>query len=634
MRSRRARRVGWLHAGFVVFAWLSLLVPGGLHASDAEGADAWATSDVRTHVLRSAEATIEVGGEVRRERVELPYHWERRHPGRRGRASFVVTFELDASPVDPWTLYIARLGNAFEVSVNGARIAGEGDLQASGGGNHGRTSRMLPIPAGVLQAGTNRVQVTLRADGVRFGGLSAMVVGSDGAVQGAHGAEHLFRTYLTPVVLQCALLVGLLAFALWCLPVQVDPAEPARRLRDPLYLYAWAGEAALVIRLLQLGLDTALPWWAWSGVGLAALGARCGFNMLFALQVSGRLAQHGPRRTLAVPFLWGGLGMVCGASAVAFERQGLATAFIAASALFVTAFTAWYAWQARRGASRAHLLLAVVLAINAMAGIWDWIAYFHGTRFALVSVTLLSTLLFGFALVLIVLQRYRNATRQASELMATLSARVAAREAELVDSFRRLEAIARDQARAAERERLVREMHDGVGAGLATAIRQIQARGPSDAAMADALRDVLDRLKLTVDALSVEPGDVVALLAGLRHRLASRLTAAGLELDWDVDEIAPLPGLDDRAMRTLQSMLLEAISNVLQHAQARRLSIRAGATADGVRVRIADDGRGFDPARIEPRSLHAHARALGARLALSSSPAGTTVEIELLAVPG
>jgi signal transduction histidine kinase len=59
------------------------------------------------------------------------------------------------------------------------------------------------------------------------------------------------------------------------------------------------------------------------------------------------------------------------------------------------------------------------------------------------------------------------------------------------------------------------------------------------------------------------------LLAALRYRLEPRLAAAGIELEWAVDEVAPVKRLDAQAMRQLQFLLFEAISNVLQHAQAK-----------------------------------------------------------------
>ena len=54
-----------------------------------------------------------------------------------------------------------------------------------------------------------------------------------------------------------------------------------------------------------------------------------------------------------------------------------------------------------------------------------------------------------------------------------------------------------------------------------------------------------------------------------------RLRACDIELEWAVDLIDPIPWLDAQAMRQLQFMVFEALSNVMQHAHARCVRIEA-----------------------------------------------------------
>ena len=146
---------------------------------------------------------------------------------------------------------------------------------------------------------------------------------------------------------------------------------------------------------------------------------------------------------------------------------------------------------------------------------------------------------------------------------------------------------------------------------------------------ADATLSINTIRTLSIDAIHLPSGDVEALLAGLRYRLGPRLAAANLVFEWGVDELPPLPRFDGDAMRHLQFLLFEAISNVLQHAQARKLRIEAEAKADGgVRIRVIDDGRGFD-AMAMPRAMQMRATALGARLAIESRPGRTVVGIDI-----
>jgi signal transduction histidine kinase len=92
--------------------------------------------------------------------------------------------------------------------------------------------------------------------------------------------------------------------------------------------------------------------------------------------------------------------------------------------------------------------------------------------------------------------------------------------------------------------------------------------------------------------------------------------------------------LDDKAMRHLQYMVFEAVSNVLQHANASQLRIDLRSTPlGGASLRIVDNGCGFDPERIKSqglRSLRERAAAIDAQLQVSSVAGHTVVQITLL----
>lgn len=210
---------------------------------------------------------------------------------------------------------------------------------------------------------------------------------------------------------------------------------------------------------------------------------------------------------------------------------------------------------------------------------------------------------------------------------------------EVLDSRKALEHLARSQERMAERGRILRNMHDGVGAHISPAMRQLQTEGAGYAfagrnEVLQTLRDGLDHLKLSIDAIHLAPGDVTALLANMRYRMGPRFAGMGIELQWDVDLLPACEQLDASAMSELQFMLFEALSNVLQHAKARVLRVEGHAPpgAGRVFVRLIDDGCGFDPAsstRNGLASMRERALSIGAQLHITSAPGNTVVEIQL-----
>jgi len=271
---------------------------------------------------------------------------------------------------------------------------------------------------------------------------------------------------------------------------------------------------------------------------------------------------------------------------------------------------------------------------NVLVGFRDWLVIRASNNFSEISWMRYSSVLFGLALGYIVITRFREASAQARDLMDNMAAKVQEKERALAASYQQLEQLAREQERAAERTRILRDMHDGVGSHISAAIRQLQSGKATDEDLLQTLRDSLDQLKLSIDAMNLPPGDLTTLLANLRYRLEPRFKASDIALAWDVDLLPPLGRLDGKAMRQLQFMVFEALSNVLQHAQASELRIELRACpGGGARLRVIDNGRGFDPERVLRKglaSLRERAAAIGVVLEVSSEPGRTVVEILIL----
>jgi len=183
---------------------------------------------------------------------------------------------------------------------------------------------------------------------------------------------------------------------------------------------------------------------------------------------------------------------------------------------------------------------------------------------------------------------------------------------------------------SAERTRILRDMHDGVGAHLTTALRQlnpVNGQAVDTRMVTRILRESLDQLKLSIDAMSMPEGDVVGLLASLRFRMTPRFKAAGLQLNWDVGDLPAWPGGTQPALRQLQYILFEALSNVLQHAGAKEVILRAHLEGDHLLLVLHDDGRGVPSPGAQSeghgsQTMRSRAGTIGARIEFVSPPEG------------
>ncbi|MDO8186971.1 ATP-binding protein [Conexibacter sp. JD483] len=205
------------------------------------------------------------------------------------------------------------------------------------------------------------------------------------------------------------------------------------------------------------------------------------------------------------------------------------------------------------------------------------------------------------------------------------------------------------EASARERGQIAADLHDGVvqdlaGVAFGLAPLAAEARARGDADDADVLDDATARLRQGVRDLrtllvEIHPPNLDA--AGLEVALSDLLSpfaAAGLTTSLDVEEEAASPGAEPAAL--LYRTAREAVRNALQHGAPRRVEIALTRPANGrVRLRVSDDGSGFDAQTRERSAAAGHvgltlleglAERAGGRLDVRSAPgAGTAVELEL-----
>jgi signal transduction histidine kinase len=584
---------------------------------DAEKSSTRTSSAIVT--LDQAELHATIDGRTRpSESITLPLHWDVRFRGGSGRAVVKIAFARPFGSRDsnaPYMLFMTRIANAYSIQLNGVPLASAGDLNANGD----RWSAKQPVgvlfPANLL-ADTNVLSISLRGDGGRRAGVSPIKLGPAHIVEPMRARAFTLRVGLTMAAALFSLLVAAFCLLLWL------------QQREKLYAWAAIGEAIWAVVVTDVALEwTPLRWPAW---GLALLLVRTAW--IWALYViveqvyGSRPALE--RRTLkyilaAVP-LCIVLAAAVGTPLPLQIWRGTASFFTAV--LVVQLFAGL-----RTAFTVERLLLASGIAVLLLAGAHD---AFSSTLFSArygdsVWAKYVGAVL-GMTIMWIVSMRFRQARREAAELHASLAQRVEQKERELRESFARLSEMERAHAVTAERERILRDMHDGVGANLATAMRQLESGGAPASEVAATLRESLDHLKLSIDAMNLPTGDVNALLASLRYRLQPRIESAGLALEWQVDLLPPWPAGTDQAMRHLQFLLLEAISNALQHSHAKTLTLSAHVKETAIELELRDDGQGIGDKRGRGlSSMRERADAIGAKLAIESADPGTRVRVLL-----
>lgn len=213
------------------------------------------------------------------------------------------------------------------------------------------------------------------------------------------------------------------------------------------------------------------------------------------------------------------------------------------------------------------------------------------------------------------------------------------REAELERSRRMLREIEQRQLLNAERQRLMQDMHDGLGSSLISALQVVEHGDLQETDIAEVLKACIDDLKLTIDSLETTETDLLLLLATLRFRLTPRLQGSGIRLLWSVQNVPPLEWLDSANALHILRILQECFSNILKHARATQIEVSTRDLGHQVEVCVADNGCGFSVEQAYQKRSRGggkglanqlrRAQTIGAELVLSSGAQGSSLSLKL-----
>lgn len=206
---------------------------------------------------------------------------------------------------------------------------------------------------------------------------------------------------------------------------------------------------------------------------------------------------------------------------------------------------------------------------------------------------------------------------------------------ELEDSYARLREIEQRQTLSQERQRMVQDMHDGLGSSLVSALRVVEHGHMDEAEIAQVLKGCIDDLKLAIDSLEPVEADLLLLLATLRYRLGPRLESTGIALRWEVKNVPQLDWLDPKNALHILRILQEAFTNIIKHTQATEIRVVTGVDQNYAVVTVTDNGPGFDVVqalRSKGKGLNnqrLRAESIGAEILWDSSDAGTRLTLRL-----
>lgn len=150
---------------------------------------------------------------------------------------------------------------------------------------------------------------------------------------------------------------------------------------------------------------------------------------------------------------------------------------------------------------------------------------------------------------------------------------------------------------AEERERLMRDMHDGVGGHLVSLLASLDSdKETSTDCIKQSIKDCLSDLRVVILSLEPSSGDLGTLLGMFRHNIQQNITASGIELKWNIGNLKQIPELSSKISLNILRILQESVTNIIKHSGATTIEILAEKTEINmysfVVIKVADNGSG------------------------------------------
>lgn len=539
---------------------------------------------------------------------KLPWKWDSEFRKQAGIAHFTIPIEFSAADLSNFStkgtgigISAINMGNRYRFRVN------QGSWQGVGWDEVTTQYRSKPrwhvLPLAAMRIGTNTLELELRMQSANDAGLSALELADIATSYAEYQHGNNIRHFGALVVVLISCLIGGLALVMWRI--------------SGVKLFAWAGAAEVLFGVRQMAIFVDYPpvsTWIWNGFFASLFALYVGIICHVSCLLIGKNSLVVSRINLA--YMWLSVPVLMVGYALAdhlFYRYWLVF-MLSLSALHIVRLV-WYSIRS----SDVNLQMFTVASGVAMAlGLYDFfMIQINPAGLGKLRLGTFTSLLFNVTLAVVIVRQF--IAIQKESIRSRLDA-----------------GIQQEQAKHGERQRIMKELHDSVGSQLVGLLSMIKG-GAAQKEIESLTTDALQELRIAVDAIQPVNGNLAAVLATLRHRLQPRLDAMNLKLIWEVDDLPKLQELTPQGIQNIQRIMLEAFTNVMHHAKATAITVKASHFLDQrlIKISVCDDGKGFDMSKLVSsgqgiKNMHSRAEALGAIFDLQQrKPNGTCINLSI-----
>jgi len=124
-----------------------------------------------------------------------------------------------------------------------------------------------------------------------------------------------------------------------------------------------------------------------------------------------------------------------------------------------------------------------------------------------------------------------------------------------------------------ERQRMMRDIHDGIGGQLLSLLLRVRTGSMENKEVATDIQASLNDLRLVVDSIDHIDADISSAMATFRSRAEKQMQAAGIQMTWSQSEWLNNLNLSSVQTLNLYRFMQEALTNIIRHAKTKSAKV-------------------------------------------------------------
>lgn len=538
---------------------------------------------------------------------------------------------LDIKLADIWAVYLPSVTHNAAVFINGTWV-GQGGRFTDPVSRHHNEPLLFRFSSELLKPGANQVEIRVKTAFHEQGLLDQFYLAPVNKLEAAYEWKYLFRVSFVQWVTLAMYLMGLIVFIFWL-----------SRPQDSIYgifaieLFFWATHN-LNLFISEIPVSARV----WEAMNMSTLG----WTVIAMIIFNHRYVGGGNKKIekFMLPFAVIGIGIffLPDLGSVLHIGYKIWDSFVMIFGIYAIFYLVKTYKQTKNIDAYLMMLVGIpilvfgfhdILLINNFIDRCDGMTMHYSV--------IPSIILFSWFLI----RRFVQSINKAEQLTETLEQRVFEKEQALITQYEHVNTLKNKQILSDERERIMRDMHDGIGGQLVSVITVLRDYNePVFTKIREKVQLSLMDLRLVIDSLDPLLSDLPTLLGMMRLRLVDQLESANIKLEWAVTELPEIKNMGPRQNLHIMRIVQEAITNSIKHSGTEKMRLSTGMIKSGasreeggkIFIDIMDYGKGIDKTAADAEyqgrglaNMRYRAQQLAATLDIKSSAEGTCIRLVL-----